>query len=117
MADLSKLKRRSTLGAPPAAAEASPNLSAPEIAPSAPPVMPAPELPATSAPSLAGKGKRFRDGRSARRTGRTVQFATRVTPDFDDRFREIAERDRLLHVELLEKALDAYESSRRSDKI
>jgi hypothetical protein len=54
---------------------------------------------------------RFRaEGPSA--PGRTVQFATRVTPDFDEQFRAIAERDRLLHVELLEKALSAYERSR-----
>ena len=33
MADLSKLKRRSTLGAPPPPAEASMNLEAPETAP------------------------------------------------------------------------------------
>ena len=39
------------------------------------------------------------------------EFATRVTPDFDERFRAIAERDRLLHVELLEKSLAAYENS------
>jgi hypothetical protein len=110
MADLSKLKRRSTLGAPPPLAEASSNLDAPEVAPP-----PAPEMPpaaAISAPSSpAERGRLARDGRSARRTGRTVQFATRVTPEFDERFRIIAERDGLLHVELLEKALAAYESS------
>ena len=66
--------------------------------------------------SAAGQGRRARDGRSARRTGRTVQFATRVTPDFDERFRDVAERDGLLHVELLEKSLAAYENSRQSTK-
>ena len=111
MADLSKLKRRSTLGAPPPPAEASSNLEAAEILPAPHPVPPATERIAASIPSSAGQGRRLRDGRSARRTGRTVQFATRVTPDFDERFRAIAERDRLLHVELLEKALAAYESS------
>src|SRR5260370_14536673 len=34
-----------------------------------------------------------RDGRSARRSGRTLQFATRVSPEFDRRLRSIAERD------------------------
>jgi hypothetical protein len=112
MADLSKLKRRSTLGAPPPPAEASSNLEAAEIVLPAPhPVPLATERTAASIPSPAGQGRRLRDGRSARRTGRTVQFATRVTPDFDERFRAIAERDRLLHVELLEKSLAAYESS------
>lgn len=119
MADLSKLKRRSTLGAPPPLAEASSNLDAPEIA--APP--PPPPLPVPSAAPVApvalpliGEGKRPRDGRTARRTGRTVQFATRVTPDFDERFRAIAERDGLLHVELLERSLAAYEAGRQSAK-
>ena len=119
MADLSKLKRRSTLGAPPPPAEASMNLEAPEIAPlpaplTEPPVVePAP--PPISAPA-AGEGKRVRDGRSARRTGRTIQFATRVTPEFDERFRAVADRDGLLHVELLEKSLAAYECGQRARK-
>jgi hypothetical protein len=111
MADLSKLKRRSTLGAPPSLAEASTNLDAPEVAPPAPPQPVAP-MSISNPPSPAfWEGRRSRDGRSARRTGRTVQFATRVTPEFDERFRTVAERDGLLHVELLEKSLAAYESS------
>jgi len=113
MADLSKLRRRSTLGAPPPPAEASNNLDAPEIAP---PALP-PSAPLTRvAPSSAEQGRRVRDGRSARRTGRTVQFATRVTPDFDERFRKIAERDGLLHVELLERSLTAYEASHQPSR-
>src|ERR1700733_8804525 len=118
MADLSKLKRRGTLGAPPPSAEASPNLEAPEIAPASVPT----PVPLEAAPVVAaalppaGEGRRVRDGRSARRTGRTVQFATRVTPDFDERFRIVAERDGLLHVELLERSLAAYENSQRPDK-
>jgi hypothetical protein len=99
MADLSKLKRRGTLGAPPSSSEASSNLEAPEMVPPA-------VDPVTSA---TGEVRRVRDGRSARRTGRTIQFATRVSAAFDERFRTIAERDGLLHVELLEKALDAYD--------
>jgi hypothetical protein len=117
MADLSKLKRRSTLGAPPPPAEASNNLEAAEIALPALSRMPSvSERIAAVVPSLEGQGRRVRDGRSARRTGRTVQFATRVTPEFDERFRAIAERDRLLHVELLEQSLAAYESRRHPDK-
>jgi len=38
-----------------------------------------------------------------------VQLATRVTPEFDERIRTIAERDELLIVEVLERALEAYE--------
>jgi hypothetical protein len=94
MVDMSKLKRRS-LPPPPAPDEASPNLKAPEHAPAA-------HTPLT---------KRI-DGRSARRSNRTVQFATRVTAEFDDRIRAIAARDGLLLVEVMERALEAYESSR-----
>ena len=53
------------------------------------------------------------DGRSLRRSNRIVQFATRVTPEFDRRIREIARDERLLIVEVLERALDAYESQRQ----
>ena len=49
------------------------------------------------------------DGRTMRRSGRTVQFATRVSPEFDERVRQIAMRDGMLLVEVLEHALDAYE--------
>jgi len=52
-------------------------------------------------------------GRTMRRSGRTVQFATRVSPEFDDRVRQIALRDGMLLVEVLENALDAYEQSRK----
>ena len=94
MADLSKLRRRGTLGAPPAPEDASTNLKAPETAPIA-------------------KLRRM-DGRSLRRTGRTLQFATRVTEDFDERLHKIAERDGLLLVEVLEQGLAAYENARNS---
>lgn len=96
MADLSKLKRKG-LGAPPPVEEASPNLAAPETAP---------HHPAARSPRVKV------DMRSARASGRTEQFATRVTPDFDRRIREIAVRDGLLLVEVLERALDAYEAAR-----
>lgn len=93
MADLSKLKARRRLGDPPAATDVVGNLKAPETAPAA--------------------LRRPDDGRSARKTGRTVQFATRVSADFDRRFRATCKRDKLLMVELLERALDAYEQARR----
>jgi hypothetical protein len=101
MADMSKLKKGRGLGAPPPLEEASPNLAAPEIAPASPPP---PLAPAPSPlPSIR------RDGRTLRKTNRTVAFATRVTQDFDDRVREIAEQTGLKIVEVLEAALAAYE--------
>jgi hypothetical protein len=109
MADLTKLKRRSSLGAPPPLAEASANLGAPETAPPVPPVRRIAVAPA----SRAGEGVPRRDGRSARRSGRTLQFATRVSPEFDNRLRAVAERDGKLLVEVLEDALVAYEQSRQ----
>ena len=98
MADLTKFKRKGSLGAPPPIAEASTNLDAPELA--SPPRQPTQERRA---------GEYGQDGRSARRTGRTLQFATRVSPEFDARVRTIAARDGLLLVEVLERALDVYE--------
>ncbi|GJE41130.1 hypothetical protein [Methylobacterium soli] len=98
MADLSNLKKRSTLGAPPSPDEASENLSAPELAPA-------------SVPDAAQPRQR-RDGRSARRTNRTLPFSTRVSPEFDDRLRDVAERDGLMLCELLERALESYERER-----
>jgi hypothetical protein len=116
MADLTKLKRRSSLGEPPPPAEASANLDAAETAP--PPLTPSPppvRRMAVVRPIKSGAGEGAsprRDGRSARRSGRTLQFATRVSPEFDDKLRAIAERDRKLLVEVLEEALEAYEQSR-----
>ena len=100
MADVSKLKQKPArrLGPPPAADEASENLSAPEVAPVAP---------AATTPTAAAH--RRRDGRSLRRTGRTVTFATRVSPEFDERIRDIAEEKGLMLVEVLEQALAAYD--------
>ena len=59
------------------------------------------------------RGNRLVDARSARRTGRTIQFATRVSLEFDERLRAIAERESLMLVEVLERALDAYEEHRQ----
>ena len=95
MADLSKLMKK-RLGAPPALDDTADLLKAPEVAPLAP-----------TSPAV---HRRAEDGRSARRTGRTLQFATRVSEEFDARFRKVAKRDGLLLAQLLEKALDAYES-------
>lgn len=97
MADLSKLKKRNNLGTPPTFEEASRNLEAPEIAPVA-------QFAQASIAKI--------DGRSLRKTDRTVQFATKVKQIFDNRFRTIAVRDNLVFGDLLEKMLDAYEEKR-----
>ena len=123
MANLSKLKRRNTLGAPPPFEEASQNLQAPEIAP----VVAAPTVlsPVEAVPVRTSVGEQqddatqprdaqYRiDGRSLRRTGRTLQLATRVSWEFDDKLRRIAQRDGLKLVEVLERALEAYEEARK----
>jgi hypothetical protein len=115
MADLSKLKRNSTLGSPPSLDEASSNLQSPEVAPLAKVPTAAVAQPATP-PALpvvarAVPAQRL-DGRTLRRSGRTLTFATKVTPEFDARLRETAQRDGLLFVEVLERALEAYEKNR-----
>lgn len=95
MANVSKLKRRS-LGTPPSMEEASTNIHAPET------------VPAVQTQSSIPASPRRIDGRSARRTNRTLQFATRVTPEWDAELRALAQRDGLLLVEVLEKALELY---------
>ena len=102
MADLSKLKRRNTLGDPPPVEEASQNLQAPET-----------EAAVMQPAALPHEEHHRIDGRSLRKTGRTVQFATKVSLEFDDKLRRIAQRDRLLLVEVLERALEAYEVARK----
>lgn len=99
MTDFSALRRKkSTLGSAPTMEEASTNLDAPEFAPAPPP---APVARLVEMPTRV-------DRRTLRRTGRVVQFATRVTPDFDEQFRALAERERLTIAELLEKMLATY---------
>ena len=120
MANLSKLKRPSSLDEPPPLEEASQNLKASEIAPTvstSPPketVTPLrrPEAKATHLETASRERGRL-DGRSLRKSGRLIPFATRVSPDFDDRLRNIAQRDGLLLVEVLEYGLDAYEAARK----
>lgn len=54
------------------------------------------------------------DGRTLRATGRTKQFATRVSEEFFRRFAMAAARDGLKKTELLELALEAYEREKES---
>jgi hypothetical protein len=123
MADMTKLRRRpSNLGEPPPLEEASSNLSAPEIAPafSPPPANDRQDTPQDTpdvisiAPQPRPRSepkKRARiDGRTLRKTGRTVQLATRVSEDFDDEIRQIAKREGLKIVEVLERAVAAYKA-------
>lgn len=123
MADITKLKRRNTLGAPPPPEEASRNLSAPEIAPVVA-LEPTTQSPIAVTPLRrlqgAGKGEERAnhgqarlDGRSLRKSGRTLQLATRVSWEFDDKLRQVAQRDGLKLVEVLERGLDAYEAARK----
>jgi hypothetical protein len=127
MADASRLKgvRRQGLGVPPPLEEARTDLALPPEppVPAARPDAPVPESRAehpigervrqgaAAEPPRAGRI----DGRTLRRSGRTVQFATRVSPEFDERVRRIALRDGLLLVEVLERALDAYEHSNKKE--
>lgn len=115
MANLSKLKRPNSLGVPPPLNEASRNLKASEIAPgvaASPAVMPIREA-VTPRPVETQNPQQSRiDGRSLRKSGRLIPFATRVSPEFDERLRKIAQRDGLLLVEVMEQALDAYETAR-----
>ncbi len=120
MADASKLKglRRSGLGVPPSADEARTDLAPPPVSDAQPtpqigqPASGVATVVQTSPSMLSERGGRL-DGRTMRRSGRTVQFATRVSPEFDGRVRQIALRDGMLLVEVLERALDAYESKRK----
>ncbi len=84
--DLKNKKRKTRLPAPPSPDKAGNNLDEPEHAP-APPV----------------------DGRTLRKTGRTVQLGTKVTPELKRKIKQIAANDGLKIVELLEKAVEAYE--------
>src|SRR3712207_3022289 len=129
MADASKLKglRRLGLGAPPLPDEARTDL-VPAPAPDPPTHVAGPgaTVPANpgghptreetrrNLPVEAPRAGRI-DGRTLRQSGRTVQFATRVSPEFDERVRRIVMRDGLLLVEVLERALDAYEHSSKEE--
>lgn len=115
MADASKLKglRRSGLGAPPPADEARIDLAPEPPQTARPSTGPATVIqPPRRTEAAASQPGRI-DGRTMRRSVRTVQFATRVSPEFDERIRQIAMREGMLLVEVLERALDAYELAER----
>lgn len=56
------------------------------------------------------------DGRSLRRTGRTIGFSTKVTEDWDYRLKRYAARNNVLIVVALERALDALEREEKMCK-
>jgi hypothetical protein len=65
--------------------------------------------PAGLAGALSGaSGVRYPDGRSRRRTGRIEQINVKVSAQFNSDLRGLADRQGLLIVEVLERALDAY---------
>lgn len=101
-------KKKTRLGMPPLAEEASTTLDAPEHAPA--PVKKETAIEAQSKP-VAPKSKERSLSRS--KTGRTVTFGTRVSQEFDDEFREVAFREKKKHVELLEAMLKVYKKSKR----
>jgi|ACQI01.1.fsa_nt_gi hypothetical protein len=97
--DTSKLKKKvatkkNRFGAPPIIEEAGENLEAPETAPK------------TEKPKAKNKKK------ARYKTGRTAQFATRVSPEFLRAFKKQAFNDDLKIVELLEASFEAYKTQR-----
>ena len=112
MADASKLRglRRSGLGAPPPQDEARIDLAPEPPQAALPSTRSAIALPSPRSTEATAPQPSRMDGRTMRRSGRTVQFATRVSPEFDERIRQIAMQEGLLLVEVLERALDAYEA-------
>jgi len=64
--------------------------------------------PLPAGPASALSGARYPDGRSRRRTGRIEQINVKVSAQFNSDLRGLADRQGLLIVEVLERALDAY---------
>ncbi len=96
--DTSKLKKKvpkkNRFGAPPIIEEAGENLEAPETAPK------------TEKPKYNTKKK------ARYKTGRTAQFATRVSPEFLKEFKKQAFNDDLKIVELLEASFEVYKTQK-----
>ena len=88
MNDWQKLKKRK-LEAPPTLDEITSHLQTPEV--------------------IGGK----LDKRTLRKTGRTEQFATRVSKEWLEKVRGISEKENLKLVEVLEKMLERYEKHRK----
>ncbi len=96
MNEFTKIKKRKPkgrLGSPPAIEHTPENLSQPEIAPVAYEKI---------------------DGRSRRATGRTEQFATRITPNLKKWLKVEAATVEVSQAELLECMREAYEGKKNS---
>ena len=96
---------------PPPQAEVMPPLQADVMPP------PQAEIPPTrvefpriisSAPAGSTGAGRYIDGRSRRRTGRIEQINVKVSSQFNGELRGLADRENILIVEALERALNAY---------
>lgn len=108
MVDVSKLKKgKSRLGVPPSSDETATSLASPETAP-----LPSDLQTVIGKQTPIEKNYIRRDGRSSRKTNRTLAFATRVTIKFDNEIRDIAEREGLMLVEVLEECLKAYKEKK-----
>lgn len=93
-------------GAAPTAVPASIVMAAGPLTETAPPAAVPPPSQST-APAPMGAG-RYVDGRSRRRTGRIEQINVKVSSQFNAELRELADRENILIVEALERALTAY---------
>jgi hypothetical protein len=62
----------------------------------------------SSAPAGSIGAGRYIDGRSRRRTGRIEQINVKVSSQFNGELRGLADRENILIVEALERALNAY---------
>ena len=91
MNDWQKLKRHK-LEIPPTLAEITSNLQMPEVI-----------------------GEKV-DKRTLRKTGRTEQFATRVSKEWLGKVKAIAEKEGLKLVEVLEKVLEVYERQSKNNE-
>lgn len=113
MADASKLRSRRKPSAPPPPDDVNPHVAdlVPQAAfEQATPVTEAVrEKPLADAASARQERQQRVDGRTLRRSGRTLQFATRVSAEWDGRLREAAQARGMMLVEVLEQSLMAWE--------
>lgn len=88
--EITKPKRKKSLGQPPAETSTQNNLQEPESAPAA---------------------NEWVDGRALRRTGRVVQFGTKVHPDFKVKMAELSKLTGKNYNVILEESIKLFESN------
>jgi hypothetical protein len=71
------------------------------------------QVPVQTTPEASSRPERL-DGRRLHRTGRVLAFSTRVTYEFDEIVRQAAQRDGILMIEVLERALALYEKANKN---